>query len=67
MAEARRTEKKFLRPLRPPPPSSLSQGLNDRAPPLSEGMEPPLPCKGIQDQLDPGFHSMTSISSGFQY
>ena len=24
-------------------------------------------CKGIQDRLDPGFHSMTSISSGFQY
>ena len=60
--------KKFLRPPRtPPPPPPLSQGLNDRAPPLSDGLDPPLPCKGIQDRLDPGFHSMTSISSGFQY
>ena len=44
-----------------------SQGLNDRAPPLSDVLDPPLPCKGIQDRLDPGFHSMTSITSGFQY
>ena len=67
MAEARRTEKKFLRPPRPPPPRPLSQGLNDRVPPLSEGLDLSLPCKGIQDRLDPGFHFMTSISSGFQY
>ena len=66
MAEAQRTEKKFLRPPRPPPPL-LSQGLVDRASPLSDGLDPALPYKGIQDRLDPGFHSMTSISSGFQY
>ena len=67
-AEARRMEKNFWAPPPPPPPPPpLSQGLNDRAPPLSDGLYPPLPCKGIQDRLDPGFHSMTSITSGFQY
>ena len=52
---------------RAPPPPPLFQGLDDRASPLSDGLDPPLPYKGIQDRLDPGFHSMTSISSGFQY
>ena len=68
-AEARRTDKNFCDRLAPPtpPPPPPSQGLNDRAPPLSDGLDPPLPCKGIQDRLDPGFHSMTSITSGFQY
>ena len=67
MAEARRTEKKNFRDRLAPPPPPLSQGLNDRAPLLPEGLDPPLPCKGIQDRLDPGFHSMASITSGFQY
>ena len=67
MAEARRTEKKIFRDRLAPPPTPLSQGLNDRAPLLPEGLDPLLPCKGIQDRLDPGFHSMTSITSGFQY
>ena len=65
-AEARRTEKIFETASHHPPPPP-SQGFNDRAPPLSDGLDPPLPCKGIQDRLDPGFHSMTSITFGFQY
>ena len=36
--EARRAEKFFWRPS----PSSLSQSLDDRMPPLSEGLDPPL-------------------------
>ena len=59
--------KKIFETASPPPPPLLSQGLVDRASPLSDGLDPPLPCKGIQDRLNPGFHSMTSISSGFQY
>lgn len=37
-SEARRAEKTFF--LRPPPP--LSHSLDDRAPPLSYGLDPPL-------------------------
>ena len=38
-SEARRTENFFLRSGPP-----LSQGLDDRPPPLSEGVDPPLDC-----------------------
>ena len=37
--EARRAEKKFFKA---GPPFPLSQGLDDRAPRLSEGLDPPL-------------------------
>ena len=47
--EARRVEKVFF--LRPGPPS-LSQGLDDRATPLSEGVDPPK--TGICTRGDPG-------------
>ena len=38
--ETRKAEKCFLDP--PPTPPPLSQGLSDRAPPFSEGLDPPL-------------------------
>ena len=56
--------KKILRPSRPPPPSHLRVLMTGPLPYLLVWI-PPLPCKGIQDRLDPGFHSMTSITSGF--
>ena len=45
--EARRTEKKLFgdRPLSPPLTPPLSQGLDDRDPHLSEGLDPPLRCQ----------------------
>ena len=36
--------KKFFKTASLPPPRPVSQGLNDRAPPLSEGLDLSLPC-----------------------
>ena len=42
--DAQRAEKKFTTALPLPPPPPLSRGLDDRAPSLSEGLDPPLHC-----------------------
>ena len=40
--DARRAEEKFFLNRLPPPPLSLCYGLDDRAPALFEGLDPPL-------------------------
>ena len=42
--DAQRAEKKFKTALPLPQPPPFSRGLDDRAPSLSEGLDPPLYC-----------------------